>query len=247
MNLEPSKGPLVAGASTPISGFSPIAFSLRLFGRDLRGALVPLLACAVVGNLDLLVQRWLGPFLKWPVGEAVMWAWFPIGSYCAANMLSLALRVARRQPYGFRDVWQYPPSLMRLMGLKLLLYAALTAASYVLFSLSELSTSLGNAVTVPIVSLLVLLAVFVAASCCIAPVVLVDGKEGPLRALAGSVQLTRGHATPIVVYGVVLSLVAGVLHSLGNWTARAGLALLVTLATPGVVYLYLALRGELTD
>ena len=73
---------------------------------------------------------------------------------------------------------------------------------------------------------------------CLAPIVLVDQRVNVLGAVRASLMLTRGQTVALAIYGVVLTMIAGMSQAI------CGLAVLNTLATPGLVYLYQSLRGE---
>ena len=232
--------PLIVGDAVPISAFSPIESLFQLFQRDFRGIIVPLFAAAVVANLDtLLLGFGLGSALGWPIVLALLALWFPIASWCVVGMLGFTLRVARCQPYAAHHLWTERRGVLRLSVLKLAVYVTIPLLCYAPAALlKERSPGTSQLVAFAGFGAWLLLALFAASRLCLAPVVLVDRGVGAWRALCDSARLTRGNGGRIFVYWVVLSMIGGMTETI------AGMAVLSTLATPGIVYLYLSLRGE---
>jgi hypothetical protein len=235
---EPTEPPLQVGPAAPLSGFSAIGFTFRVLERDFLGIVGPLFAAALVGSLDTLALGFVG-FHSWVAVAALLAVWLPISSYTTAAMVRFCLRVARGQPYSFREVWVWPRGVPALVGLKLTVYAATGGVLWGLVLLAQRADHISK-----VLPGLLILAFFVVgatafARFALAPVIIVDRDAGPLRALAQSARLTRRQVKAVVVYGVVLLMIAGMVHTV------AATAVLATLAAPGIVFLYLALRGEL--
>lgn len=233
----PAPGPLVIGQPYLLSAFSPIAATFRFIERDPRGALLPLFGCAVVGSLETL-SLLLGLVQSWRAMLVLVAVWLPVSSYCGASMLAFALRVMRGQPYRPRDVWRYQPSTPRLAGLKLLGYALFAGLAYAATKLVERAASISPALPFLVVPLAMVLGLVLLLRLCLAPVVIVDRPVNALGAVRDSLVLTRGQTVALAIYGVVLTMIASMSQAI------CGLAVLNTLATPGLVYLYQTLRGE---
>jgi len=174
------------------------------------------------------------------VALAIEAAWLAIGSYAEAGMLRFCLKVARGQPYGYRDLRADPLSVLALVGLRLAFYAAM-AASLLPFVLAPTRELLGEPGLVVLCLLLLVLWAALMTRTVIAPVLIVDERIGTLRALVRSATLTRGYGVPIVFYGIILLMVGGMTQTLAPG------AVLAALAAPGIVFLGLALRGELAS
>jgi len=218
---------------------APISFTFRILERDFVGVAGPLFAAALLGHLDWLVLG-LGLVDDVTVILVIEGAWLVIGSYAEAGMLRFCLKVARGQAYGYRDLRADPSSVLALVGLRLAFYAAM-AASLLPFVLEPTRELLGKPGLV--VSCLLLLALWAAlmTRTVIAPVLIVHERIGMLRALAKSATLTRGYGVPIVFYGIILLMIGGMTQKMVPG------AVLAALAAPGIVFLGLALRGELVS
>jgi hypothetical protein len=234
---RPLPEPLVIGQPYLLSAFSPIAATFRFIERDLRGATLPLFGCAVVGSLETL-SLLLGLARDWPVMLVLVAVWLPVSSYCSASMLAFALRVMRGQPYRPRDVWRYHPSTPHLALFKLLSYALFAGLAYAAGKLVERAASISPALPFLVLPLAMVLGLVLLLRLCLAPVVLVDRQVNALGAVRDSLLLTRGQTVALAIYGIVLTMIAGMSQAI------CGLAVLSTLATPGLVYLYQTLRGE---
>jgi hypothetical protein len=235
---ERSGEPLMLGAAVPISAFSPLGFTFRLIERELRRVILPLFLAGFVATLDWLIAAFVTTAYQQLIVIAL---WWPISSYCNAGMLSFVLRVARREPHQPREVWKLHGASGGIALLKLLTYGLAAGALFGAAWAAERLSARSGALSVGFILVVFLVGVVVASRIAVAPVVLVDRRVNPLRALYDSVQLTRGHGLPITIYFIVLSMIAGFTQTF------AGFAVLATLATPGMVYLYLALRGELAE
>ncbi len=233
----PLAEPLIIGEPYLLSAFSPIAATFRFIERDLRGALLPLFGCAVVGSLETL-SLLLGLARDWRMILALVAVWLPISSYCGASMLAFALRVMRGQPYRPREVWRYHPSTPHFAGLKLLSYSLFAGLAYAAGKLVARAAKLSPALPFLVVALAMLLGLVLFVRLCLAPVVIVDRRVNALEAVRASLLLTRGQTVALAIYGIVLTMIAGMSQAI------CGLAVLNTLATPGLVYLYQTLRGE---
>ena len=230
-------GPLMLGQGYLLSAFSPVAATFRFIERDFRGAFLPLFGAAVLGSLETL-SLLLGLASEVSTMIVLLILWLPVSSYCGASMLAFALRVARGEPYRGRDVWRYHPSTPRYALLKLLGYGVFGGLSYAASTLMQRLAKVQQALLFLAIPLVIVLLVVLLVRLLLAPVVIVDRRVNPLEAARDSLRLTRGNTGTLAIYGMVLSMIAGMGQAIG------GLAVLNALATPGLVYLYQTLRGE---
>jgi hypothetical protein len=245
-----------APLTIPISAFSPIGFTFRLLERDFFGVAGPLMVASTLGHLDLLSLAFDLTESAWS-DLVIVAIWLPIGSYCNAGMLRFCLKAARREDHGYRDLWIFDASVLRLIGLELLIYLA-TGLSVLMVCVGmpkdgawgawpamqhipDLAPTLGTAGQIALCSSLAVLWAIVGTRTAIAEVLAADERLWPWRALKRSFLLTRGHAMPIVLFGVIIFMIASLSQSV------FAAAILPALATPGLVFLTLALRGELAE
>ncbi|HEU5077461.1 MAG TPA: hypothetical protein VFU02_24885, partial [Polyangiaceae bacterium] len=178
----------------------------------------------------------------------------PIGSWCTAGMLRFSLKVARGQRYGYHDLWMVDASVLQLMLLEIVVYVgiALTVLVFAIIlprpdpsdgdwlsSIPSVAPALGTAGQLVVAFALAFfwLAAFTRAA--VAPVLIVDERRGVLRSLATSATLTRGNGRAIFLYWIIIGLVGGMAGTV------FGGAALSALTVPGIVYIGLAVRGEL--
>lgn len=246
-----------APSFVPLSAFSPLTFTFRILERDFVGVAGPLFVAALIGQLQWIV---LGIGVLDNVAAALILAvvWIPIGSWCTAGMLRFSLRIARGQAYGYRDLWLVDASVLRLILLELVGYAAIAASFLVLFivlpretepagaleddwfsSVPSLAPELGTAGGVAVSIALAVCWLVALTRTVVAPVLIVDERVGVFRALVRSVTLTRGNSGAIFLYGIIIGLIGGL-----SGTMFGGAAL-AALSAPGIVYVGLAVRGEL--
>jgi len=244
-----------APSFVPLSAFSPLTFTFRVLERDFVGVAGPLFVAALIGQLQWIVLG-MGVLDNVVTALTLVVSWIPIGSWCTAGMLRFALKVARGQGYGYRDLWIADASVPRLMLLELVGYLAIaatflalavvlprdaqgTAEDDWLSSIPSLAPALGTAGAVAVSIALAACWLVALTRTVAAPVLIVDERVGVLRALARSVTLTRGNGRAIFLYGIIIGLISGMAGTM------FGGAALSALTVPGIVYLGLALRGEL--
>lgn len=241
----------------PLSAFSPLTFTFRILERDFIGVAGPLFLAALIGQRGWL---FLGVGLLDSTVAVVMLAaaWLPIGSLCTAGMLRFTLKVARGQGYGYRDLWSADASILQLMLLELAVYVGIAASFLALAvfmprepgepgsaedgwfaSIPSLAHALGTAGQVAVVLAIAMFWLVALTRTALAAVLIVDERMSVLRALARSVTLTRGNGGAIFLYGILVSMVSGLAGS--AFAGAAWSALIV----PGIVYVGLAVRGEL--
>jgi hypothetical protein len=226
-------------ASLPMSAFAPISFTFRILERDFLGVAGPLFVAGFLGHLDWVVLGF-GLVDDLTLALAIEAVWLVIGSYSEAGMLSFCLKIARGQPYGYRSLRSDASSVLALVGLRLIFYAAL-AASALPFMLELPRELLGTPGLVVLTVLLLVLWAIAMTRSVIAAALVVDERIGTLHALARSVKLTRGYGAPIFLYGVILLMIGGMVQTLAPG------AVLAAIAAPGIVFLSLAVRGELVS
>ena len=242
-----------APAIVPLSGFSPLTFTFRILERDFTGVAGPLFVAALAGQLHWIILGFGVLDSVWAVLTVVA-LWIPIGSWCTAGMLRFALRVARGQPYGYHDLWAVDATVLQLLLLELIGYASVTATFLVLASVMpreaaadddwlsnvpSLAPALGTAGQVAVALVLGVLWLVLLTRTAIAPVLIVDERVGVFRALVRSVALTRGNGRAIFLYWIIIGMIGGMAG------AMFGGAALSALTVPGIVYVGLAVRGEL--
>ena len=240
----------------PLSAFSPLTFTFRILERDFIGVAGPLFLAALIGQRGWLV---LGVGLLDSTVAVVMLAaaWLPIGSLCTAGMLRFTLKVARGQTYGYRDLWSTDATVLQLMLLELVVYVGIAATFLVLAifmpreagqpgteadwfaSIPSLAHALGTAGQVAVVVAIAAFWLVALTRTALAPILIVDERVSVFRALTRSVTLTRGNGGAIFLYGILVSMVSGLAGS--AFAGAAWSALIV----PGIVYVGLAVRGEL--
>lgn len=237
----------------PLSAFSPLTFTFRILERDFVGVAGPLFVAALIGQLHWIVLG-VGVLDSFAAVVMLLGVWVPIGSWCKAGMLRFSLKVARGQSYGYRDLWRIDRALLQLMLLEFVVYAGVAASVFVLASvlsraepaedgwlasIPDLSHTLGTAGQVAVAFALAALWLTALTRTAVAPVLIVDERAGVWRALARSVALTRGNSLAIFLYGIIVGLIGGLAGTV------FGGAALSALTVPGIVYLGLAVRGEL--
>lgn len=236
----------------PLSAFSPLTFTFRILERDFVGVAGPLFAAALLGQLHWLILAF--GMLDSLLALVVVVVWIPISSWCTAGMLRFCLKVARGERYGYRDLWAVDASVLQLLLLECVAYACI-AASVLSFAaivsrsgtdegswlsgIPSLADALGTAGQVVACFALVAVWLAVLTRTIVAPVLIIDERVGAFGALARSVALTRGNGLAIFLYGIIIGLVGGMA---GTMFAGAALS---ALTVPGIVYLGLAVRGEL--
>lgn len=223
----------------PISAFAPISFTFRILEKDFLGIAGPLFVAGFLGHLDWVVLGF-GLVNDLTLALAIEAVWLVIGSYSEAGMLRFCLKIARGQPYGYRDLWADGSSVLALVLLRLVFYAAF-ALTLLPFVLEPSKEWLGVPGLVLLCVLFLVLWTVGMTRLVIAPVLIVDERIDILQALARSVKLTRGYGVPIFWYGLILLMIGGLVQTLAPG------AVLAALAAPGVVFLGLALRGELVS
>lgn len=237
----------------PLSAFSPLTFTFRILERDFIGVAGPLFVAALIGQLHWIVLG-LGLLDDLAAVVTLVGVWIPIASWCTAGMLRFSLKVARGQPYGYRDLWSVEASVLQLVLLEFVAYAGIAATGFVLAvvmprsgsdegdwlsSIPSLAHALGTVGQVAVALALAVVWLAALTRTAVAPVLIVDERLGVLRALARSVTLTRGNSGAIFLYGIIIGLMSGMTGTI------FGGAALSALSAPGSVYLGLAMRGEL--
>ncbi len=242
-----------APSFVPLSAFSPLTFTFRILERDFMGVAGPLFVAALIGQLQWLL---LGVGLIDDLAAVVLLlaVWLPMGSWCTAGMLRFSLKIARGQSYGYRDLWSIDATVLQLMLLQLVAYVAIAATVFVLAivtprtgteeadwlaSIPSRAHALGTAGQLAVAFALAGVWLVVLTRTAVAPVLIVDERAGVFRALARSVALTRGNSVAIFLYGIIVGLIGGMASTI------FGGAVLSALSAPGIVYLALAVRGEL--
>jgi len=236
-----------------LSAFSPLTFTFRILERDFTGVAGPLFVAALSGQLHWIVLG-LGLFDNvWAVLTLVA-LWIPIGSWCTAGLLRFSLKVARGQAYGYQDLWSVDASVLQLLLLELVVYVGVAATVFVLAfvlpreagsdgdwlsGLPSLAPALGTVGQVAVSLVLAVCWLVLLTRTAIAPVLIVDERVGVFRALARSVALTRGNGGAIFFYWIIIGMIGGMAGPM------FGSAALSALTVPGIVYVGLAVRGEL--
>ena len=242
-----------APSFVPLSAFSPLTFTFRILERDFVGVAGPLFVAALIGQLQWIVLG-MGVLDNAVAALTLLVAWIPVGSWCTAGMLRFSLKAARGQGYGYRDLWLVDASVLQLVLLELVVCVGIAATWLVcaitmsregaaedgwFASVPSLAPALGTAGQVVVALALVVFWLVALTRAAIAPVLIVDARMGVFRALARSVTLTRGNSGAIFLYGIIIGLIGGL-----SGTMFGGAAL-SALSAPGIVYVGLAVRGEL--
>jgi len=106
-------------------------------------------------------------------------------------------------------------------------------------SIPSLAHALGTAGQVAVVFTIAVFWLVALTRTALASVLIVDERVSVFRALARSVALTRGNGVAVFLYGILVGMVSGLAGSAFGGAAWSALIV------PGIVYVGLAVRGEL--